>query len=333
MELNNKNILVAGGAGFIGSHLVETLIAKGAKVRVIDNLANGEMDNIKHNLDNKNFEFYLGSITDPFDVFHVMKNIDVVFNLATLGVRHSIKHPYENHKVNAEGTLLLLQAARETGVERFLFCSSSEVYGTAKYVPMTESHPTLPHTVYGASKLAGESYTRAFFETYGMSTIVVRPFNTYGPRSHYAGDAGEVIPKSIIRALNGKELLVFGDGLQTRDFTYVTDTATALVKAIETDDLIGKTVNIGCNFEISIKELAYKIIELVDNKQAKVKLSKSRPGDVLRLYADPAKFTSATQWRPKTDFTEGLLKTIKWFSEELGDIRGLLKNDTIYNWE
>ncbi len=333
MQLKNKKVLVTGGAGFIGSHLVDTLLAKGAKVRVIDNLANGEMANLKNHQDNEDFEFFLGSITDPFDVNRVMKDIEVVFNLATLGVRHSIKHPYENHKVNAEGTLLLLQSAHENNVEKFLFCSSSEIYGTAKHVPMTEEHPTLPHTVYGASKLAGESYARAYHETYGMQTLVVRPFNTYGPRSHYAGDAGEVIPKSIIRALNGKELVVFGDGLQTRDFTYVEDTAAALAAAAEADNLIGRTVNIGCNFEISIKDLAHKIIELVNNDEAKVTLAKSRPGDVLRLYADPSIFIEATGWQSQTDFSEGLLKTIKWFSEELGDIRQLLKNDTVYNWE
>jgi UDP-glucose 4-epimerase len=209
-------VLVTGGAGFIGSHLVDALIQEGCYVRVIDNLTNGKRENLEQHKASDNFEFYLGSVTDPYDVAEAMKGIEIVFHLACLGVRHSIRHPFENHRVNAEGTLLMLKEAQRAGVEKFLYCSSSEVYGTAIHVPMPESHPTNPCTIYGASKLAGEAYTRAFYKSYGMKTVILRPFNTYGPRSHHEGYAGEMIPKSIVRALNGKSVLVFGDGSQTR---------------------------------------------------------------------------------------------------------------------
>src|SRR5208283_3408103 len=165
----------------------------------------------------------------------LLRDIDLVFHLACLGVRHSIHAPEENHEVNASATLKLLSAARSAGVRRFVYVSSSEVYGTARHVPMTEQHPTFPMTAYGASKLAGECYTRAFYETYRFPTVVVRPFNAYGPRCHHEGDCGEVIPKFLLRCLVGQPLMVFGDGRQTRDFTFVADTAAGILAAGTSD--------------------------------------------------------------------------------------------------
>jgi UDP-glucose 4-epimerase len=326
-------ILVTGGAGFIGSHLVDALLLEGCSVRVLDNLSNGKRDNFKHHQDNKNFDFYMGSVTERSNVTESMVGIDTVFHLACLGVRHSIKHPFENHRVNAEGTLLTLQEAYKAGVEKFIYCSSSEVYGTANHVPMQENHPTNPCTVYGASKLAGEAYARAFYDTYGLRTVILRPFNTYGPRSHHEGDAGEMIPKSIVRALNGKSILIFGDGSQTRDFTYVEDTATGFIKALKCEEMVGCTLNIGSNYEISVKKVAEIILKIIDNPSSKINYLKNRPGDVMRLYADSNQFNRMTNWKSKISFEEGLKRTIHWFRSRPEGISALLDQERGINWE
>jgi len=255
-NLKDAKILITGGAGFIGSHLVDALIEEGCYVKVVDNLSNGKLQNLEQHRDNAKFEFIRGDVTVPSDISGSLDGIDIVFHLACLGVRHSIAHPFENHRVNAEGTLVVLEEAYRAKVERFICCSSSEVYGTAINAPMKEDHPTYPCTVYGAAKLAGEAYTRAYHSAYGFNSVIIRPFNTYGPRSHHEGDAGEMIPKSIVRVLNNRPILIFGDGLQTRDFTYVKDTANGLVAAAKCEEIAGRTLNIGNNFEISIKEVA-----------------------------------------------------------------------------
>jgi len=313
MTLSGKRVLVAGGAGFIGSHLVDALLTAGCRVRVIDDLANGRLENLASHQGHPEFEFQRGSIVEPADVSKAMAGMEVVLHLACLGVRHSIAHPFENHRVNAEGTLNLLQAARAAGVGRFVYCSSSEVYGTAKSVPMPESHPTEPCTVYGGSKLAGEAYSRAFHRTYAFPTVVIRPFNTFGPRSHHESDAGEIIPRSIVRGLAGRPLVVFGDGSQTRDFTYVTDTANALLEAARCDALVGGTFNIGSCFEISIQDLAGRVRDALRLPDLKIEHVQDRPGDVLRLYCDATRFNAATGWRPAVPFAEGLEKTVAWF--------------------
>lgn len=325
-------ILVTGGAGFIGSHLVDELIADGHSVRVMDNLSNGKRENLARHLAGGSLELLVGDILNSRDVEKAVRGIDTVFHLACLGVRHSIKYPFENHRVNAEGTLQLLQRSLGAGVKKIVYCSSSEVYGTAEYVPMDEKHPTMPCTVYGAGKLAGEAYARAYYKTYGLKAVIVRPFNTYGPRSHHEGDAGEIIPKSIIRSIGGRPILIFGDGRQTRDFTYVEDMARAIIMASLSVRAIGQTLNIGSGFEISINELARSIIKITGGRSSAIKHTGDRPGDVLRLYSDSFLFRKITGWSPAISFKDGLRKTVEWFEARPAGMASLLHQERGMNW-
>ncbi len=325
-------IFVTGGAGFIGSHLVDALMDMGCYVRVVDNLSNGKLANLNQHKRNRRFDFVKGSVLNSSLMAKTMKGFDIVFHLACLGVRHSIKHPFDNHRVNAEGALIVLENTYQQKIKKFVYCSSSEVYGDAKVIPMPESHPTHPHTVYGASKLAGEAYARAYDRAYGLNTTIVRLFNTFGPRSHYEGDAGEIIPKAIVRALSNKPILIFGDGQQTRDFTFVHDSAQALIEAAKNPMATGKTFNAGSNFEISMKQVANLILKLIPGSRSKIEFLEKRPGDVRRLYADPTKFCRLTGWKPQSSFKEGLIKTVEWFQSTAKNISELAALETGRNW-
>jgi UDP-glucose 4-epimerase len=286
--LDGARTLVTGGAGFIGSSLVRVLAKSGAaEVIVFDDLATGHRENLDSCRAETGREprFVHGAVRDREKLARVLPGINVVFHLACLGVRHSIHSPFENHDVNARGTLTLLDEARKSQVQRVVHVSSSEVYGTARTVPMTEDHPTDPHTVYGGSKLAGECYARAFHRCYGYDAVVLRPFNAYGPRSHHEGDSGEVIPRFVVRALNRQSLVVFGDGKQTRDLTHVYDSAAAIARAAVAKDVAGQTFNVGAGREIEIRELAALVRDAV-GIDVPIEHIEPRPGDVLRLYAD-----------------------------------------------
>ena len=326
-----QNALVTGGAGFIGSELVRHLAARGFRVRVVDNLVNGRRENLADILSDK-VELVVADVRDG-SIDSLLKSVDVVFHLACLGVRHSIHSPIENHEVNASATLQLLRASRETGVKRFVYVSSSEVYGTARTAPITEDHPTWPMTVYGASKLAGEAYTRAFWETYRYPTTVVRPFNAYGPRCHHEGDSGEVIPKFLLRCLAGKPMVIFGDGTQTRDFTFVGDTAGGIMVAGLSEASIGQTVNIGSGKEIQVRELAHTIATALGRPDAEVIHVEPRPGDVLRLLADSSKASRLLGFKPTVSLLDGIGRLRDWYMSQKKSPEELLEQEVVRNWE
>lgn len=314
MDLAGKKILVTGGAGFIGSHLLDVLAADN-DVRVLDDFSTGRRENLAQHQSNRRVEVFEGDICKVADLRRAIDRVDVVFHLACRGVRHSIGHPQENHHVNATGTLNLLKAARSGGVARLVHVSSSEVYGTARQVPMDELHPCRPETVYGAAKLAGEAYARAYHQTYGVPTVVVRPFNNFGPRSHFEGDSGEVIPRFIVWALNGQPAVVFGDGRQTRDFIYVEETARWLKAIAECDRLVGRTINLGSGVETSVLELAEMIYREAGHPEVQPVFRQPRPGDVRRHLASAELARRELDFATRIDVAEGIRRLIAYFRE------------------
>jgi UDP-glucose 4-epimerase len=324
-----KRFLVTGGAGFIGSELVRQLAGLGYAVVAIDNLINGK----RENLEGVGAQLIVADIRDSGRMADLLAGVEVVFHLACLGVRHSIHSPHENHEINATATLHLLSMSKAAGVERFVYVSSSEVYGTARWAPMTEEHPAFPLTVYGASKLAGECYTRAFYRTYGYSTVIVRPFNAYGPRCHHEGDSGEVIPKFMLRTMAGKPMVIFGDGEQTRDFTFVSDTARGILLAGLSDPAVGQTINIGSGGEIKIKELAREVAAVAAQSDPQIIHSDPRPGDVLRLCADTTRASQLLGFEPRVALHDGLMQLKEWYLGTGNTPEQLLEHEKVRNWE
>jgi UDP-glucose 4-epimerase len=325
------NILVTGGAGFIGSHLCDKLLSLGHRVTALDNLVNGKESNIAEAAANPNFKFIKGDILDRNTCNQATANVDVVYHLACLGVRHSIHSPFENHRVNAEGTLTMLEAARANNVKRFFYISTSEIYGDIKQFPIDEQGVPLPKTVYGSSKLAGENYAYSYHVCYGMDTTVLRIFNNYGPRAHYEGDAGEVIPRSIVNMLYGTAPVIFGDGSVTRDFFYVKDTARVLSELLNIHTISGEIINIGTGEEITMKHLLEKLIEVMGS-DLKINYMEDRPADVPRLWVNPSKFREITGFKASYSFDEGLKETIAFY-KELAKGKNLVSEIAVKNWE
>jgi UDP-glucose 4-epimerase len=328
---DRSTVLVTGGAGFIGSELVRQLASRGDRVVIVDNLVNGTRENVAEVLSER-VRLLVADVRDVRTLEPHLAEARAVYHLACLGVRHSVHSPYENHEVNATATLNLLAACRSAAVPRFVYVSSSEVYGTAKWAPMNEDHPAFPCTVYGASKLAGECYTRAYYRTYGYPAVVVRPFNTFGPRSHHEGDSGEVIPKFMLRSLAGQPLVIFGDGRQTRDFTFVSDTAAGILLAGEHQDAAGETFNIGSGDEISINDLARQVAEATARTGAAVQHDQPRPGDVLRLCADVSRARTVLGYRPLVGLREGLTRLLQWYQAQGLSPEELLEREVVRNW-
>lgn len=254
----NKNIVVTGGAGFLGSHLVQLLI-RNNRVTILDDFSNGKEMHLMEIKDNPNLTVIKGDVTKINDVKIAFKNCQIVIHLAVLDLRQSIKEPDRVNEVIVNGTLNCLNIARENNVELFVNCSSSEVYGTAQYIPMSETHTLLPETPYAASKTAQDMYVFSYGRTYGLRWTTVRPFNMYGPNSHWQGYRGELIPKMIVRAMNKKPLVIFGEGDQTRDFIFVEDAVQAILKIIENPKCINRSINVCTGKETSVRTIAETI--------------------------------------------------------------------------
>ncbi len=307
-------ILITGGAGFIGSHLCDKYVKNGDTVLCLDNFMNGNLMNIRHLLNYRNFKLVNGDLRD-FDLLEkIMRDVDAVFHLAAqIHVDRSIIEPKLTYDVNVLGTQNILEVARMYDVEKIIHASTSEVYGSAQYVPMDEKHPlNAPHP-YGASKIAADRMCYAYVETYGMNICIMRSFNIFGPRQKDSGYGG-VISLFTKRILSNMPPIVYGDGAQTRDYTYVDDTVKAYDLILKNSKPLEEPINFGTGEEIKIIDLANKIIELCD-KEGKIKPVhvEPRPGEVKRLLANNSKANEILGWKPDYTIEEGLKKFIDWY--------------------
>lgn len=315
--VENSSILVTGADGFIGSHLVETLLAKGAKVRALAQYNSfnnwGWLEDLpKH----QNLEIVTGDIRDPFFCNKIVDGIDIVFNLAALiAIPFSYVAPASYLDTNVQGTINMCQACLNHKTKKLVHISTSEVYGTAQYVPIDEKHPMQPQSPYSASKIAADSFAMSFYNSFDLPVAIARPFNTYGPRQ----SARAVIPSIITQIAAGKKEIHLGDLSPTRDFNFVTDTAKGMIAIAESDKTVGQSVNIGSNFEISVEDTLNLVKEIMQSEvvfvQDKERL-RPKKSEVFRLWCDNSKIKELTGFTPDYDIRAGLTKTIEWFTEE-----------------
>ena len=314
-----KKVLVTGADGFIGSHLVEELLNQKYKVKAfcLYNSFNswGWLDNLpKEKLDR--LEVFTGDIRDPNGVRVAMKDCDIVFHLAALiAIPYSYHSPDSYVDTNVKGTLNIIQAARDFNIERVLVTSTSEVYGTAKYVPIDENHPKQPQSPYSASKIGADCMADSFYRSFNLPITIVRPFNTYGPRQ----SARAIIPTIITQLLKGFNEIKLGDLTPTRDLLYVKDTVRGFIEIAKAESLIGHECNIATNSEISMQDMANLLIKLI-NPKAKIiqESNRLRPekSEVYRLFGDNSKIIKHTDWNLQYSLEDGLKKTIDWFSDD-----------------
>jgi NAD dependent epimerase/dehydratase len=309
-----RKALITGADGFIGSHLAEMLVSRGYQVRALSQYNSfnswGWLDDIQR-IDQ--IEVFAGDIRDPHYCEHITQGVDIVFHLAALiAIPYSYMAPNSYVDTNVTGTLNICQAAKKNGKIRVIHTSTSEVYGTAHYVPIDEKHPLQPQSPYSATKIAADAMAMSFFNAYELPVTIARPFNTYGPRQ----SARAIIPTIITQIASGMEEIKLGDVSPTRDFSYVEDTCCGFIALAESDQTIGETVNIGSNFEISIGDVLNIIKELmssdvrfiVDNNRIRPEKS-----EVFRLWCDNTYMKKLTGFKPQIDIRQGLERTIDWF--------------------
>lgn len=310
-----KRALITGADGFIGSHLTELLVKKGYQVKALSQYNSFNYWGWLEDIDCRDqIEILSGDVRDPHYCKSITKEVDIVFHLAALiAIPYSYVAPDSYVDTNIKGTLNICQAARENDVTRVIHTSTSEVYGTAQYVPIDEKHPLQPQSPYSATKIAADAMAMSFFNAFNTPVTIARPFNTYGPRQ----SARAVIPTIITQIANGRKQIKLGDVSPTRDFNYVEDTCRGFLALAENDTTIGQTVNIGSNFEISvgdtlniIKELMDSDVEFITDEQ-RVRPEKS---EVFRLWCDNSHIENLTGFKPHVDIREGLRHTINWFS-------------------
>lgn len=322
--------LVTGADGFIGSHLTETLLAAGYRVRALSQYNSfnnwGWLDDIRH----PDLEIVSGDVRDPNFCRELVRGADTVFHLAALiAIPYSYVAPDSYVDTNIRGTLNMLQAVKAEGCSRLMVTSTSEVYGTARYVPIDELHPRQPQSPYSATKIGADALAESFYNAFDLPVVIVRPFNTYGPRQ----SARAIIPTIISQIAAGKEVIKGGDLSPTRDFNYVTDTARGFLAIAQAplQNVIGQEINIATNSEITMADTLRTIAELMDwHGRYEVDPERLRPSrsEVRRLWGDNAKIRNLTDWRPQVDIREGLSRTIAWFTDP-GNLRKY-KTD-IYN--
>ena len=312
--INKKTVLVTGADGFIGSHLTEMLVNKGYKVKALiqynsfNNWGWIEDVNCKDDL-----EILTGDIRDPHYCKNITKNVDIIFHLAALiAIPYSYIAPDSYVDTNVKGTLNICQAAKENGGIRVINTSTSEVYGTAQYVPIDEKHPMSPQSPYSASKIAADSMAMSFYNSFELPVTIVRPFNTYGPRQ----SARAIIPTIITQIAGGLKEIKLGDLSPTRDFNYVEDICRGFIVIAENNQTIGETINIGSNYEISIKDTLNLIKELMNsdiNFTQDIQRLRPEKSEVSRLWCDNSKIQKLTGYKPQVEIKEGLQRTIDWF--------------------
>jgi nucleoside-diphosphate-sugar epimerase len=304
--------LVTGGAGFIGSHLVDALLEGGAQVRVLDNLSTGRRANLEQAL--TQIEFVEGDVRNGETVRRAMQNVDYVLHQAALpSVQRSITDPLTTNEVNVTGTLNVLLAAREATVKRVVMASSSSVYGDTPTLPKHEAMPAQPRSPYAVSKLAAERYCLSFYEVYGLPTVALRYFNVFGPRQDPASQYSAVIPRFITALLKGEAPTIYGDGTQSRDFTFVANVVQANLLACERDAASGKVMNIACGARYTLLDLHADLARIIGTEIEPV-CEAPRPGDVKHSLAAIEVARQALGYEPSVSWAEGLQRTVAWYA-------------------